>query len=139
MAENVTLQVESWQKIPDGNEDRTDFTCSAQYYCKNGNQYLVYQEVIEGLSGSKTILKIDISAQKVYLQRNKPYRFYQTFKIGDKIEGIYILPQGELKLETKTHRLDIGHEKVVIQYSIYLNDHYISENKLCFNWIKQGG
>lgn len=140
MACQVRLRISNRQKIAGNSpkEDYLKYEGKGNLYFKNRQCYLVYQDFSEGIAGARTTIKIDPETSRIFLLRGEPAPMHQSFEVGRVTNGVY----GDLSLEVKTKalELDIFGEKgkIFIQYSLYLNGHYTSENNLKISWSLTG-
>jgi uncharacterized beta-barrel protein YwiB (DUF1934 family) len=135
MNQKVLIKLENKQNfIDDIENEKIAKEYSGELYKKQKKYYLSYNENSEGIEGARTILKIDPTAQRVLLMRQKPAEMKQDFKIGKKIKGYFSTEYGNIKTAVKTNHLKIDIKeksgKIHIKYQLYLGGELSSEHSL---------
>ncbi|WP_408955430.1 DUF1934 domain-containing protein [Natroniella sp. ANB-PHB2] len=131
MARQVEIEINSLQ---DTGQDEIEFSSqlTGKLYYRNGVYYLKYEEVLEGLEGTKTTLKIKEDA--VTLIRRGKVGGTQKFISEQKTSFDYQTPYGKLPLEIEVERLKVDTTEqageIIIKYSLYEQQRLVSCNQL---------
>lgn len=121
MAETVKLSLVGTQRDETGEETVAQTSTYAEYYEKNGLLYLLYEETQED-SGAvvKNILKLNGSVLEL-TRRGSPGT-HMVFEAGREHPADYATPYGRLKLEMRTHTLEVffrqGLPQIQVDYSL---------------------
>ena len=135
---SIRLEVINNQRLAEGEEESLEYRGEGQLYRKNEKTYLVYEESGEGISGSRTTVKIAPENNRVLISRSGSGGLRQDFRAGQTHFDTYHTPGGKMQLKTETESLEIDMEeergRVEIEYSLYISGEYFSHNSLsiCF-------
>ena len=106
MAETVKLSLIGTQRDETDEETVTHTNVHAEYLEKNGSLYLLYEEMQEELGAAvKNTLKLNGSVLE--LTRRGGLGAHMVFEAGREHPADYITPYGRLKLEVRTHTLEV--------------------------------
>ncbi len=86
------------------------------------NNKIIYND--KGILTTITLGKI------IYLERKKDYYIKIGFNISKTVLGTYIIPEGKMKIKTKTKKIKQGENDININYSLYINDNHIDDFEL---------
>lgn len=114
------------------------------YYLKNNKHYIMYEEYMDdGNAESVTSNTLTISYDslrgyhRVDLIKKGCQHSHLSFALGEKYAGSYNTPYGTFLMVVDTTAMDIaisGKEiKLDIEYELYINDEYISHNRILIN------
>ncbi|WP_141430946.1 DUF1934 domain-containing protein [Bacillus sp. 03113] len=124
-AEQIPVKVHVKTDIQNGLEKETyEFTTFGRYYQKGSAVYLQYDEVMEE-GVIKTTVKMS-QAEGVII-RNGAVKMKLSFKLNQKLNGIYESPYGTLQLNTFTRKLQSQFQTstniglMEILYELYMN------------------
>lgn len=139
MSKDVSIKLENIQDfIEDKESEKVDNRYQGEFYIKNEKLYLSYEEEAEGLDGARTIIKIDPERERVLLMRQSPAAMRQDFVIGEKQDGYFKTPYGEIKISIKTQKLkiDVGEDTGIIKidYQVFLGGSLNAEHRLRLNY-----
>lgn len=105
----------------DGKTDEISETAGADYYEKNGKQYIIYKTENEGDTVT-TVIKID--GHEMVIKRSGSINSHMTYKAGAATKSVYKLAYGEFAMEIETHRLitsvDENGGKIELSYTLTL-------------------
>nr|WP_282706967.1 DUF1934 domain-containing protein [Natroniella acetigena] len=131
MARQVEVEINSLQ---DTGQEEIEFSSqvTGKLYYRNGVYYLKYEEVLEGLEGTKTTLKI--KEDTVTLIRRGKVGGTQKFISDKRTSFDYQTPYGRLPLEIEVEKLGVNVTEqageVVLQYRLYEQQRLVSCNQL---------
>lgn len=139
MSKDVSIKLENVQDfIEDKESERVDNRYQGEFYVKNEKLYLSYEEEAEGMDDARTIIKIDPERERVLLMRQSPAAMRQDFVIGEKQDGYFKTPYGEIEISIKTQKLkiDIGEDTGIIRinYQVFLGGSLNAEHRLKLNY-----
>lgn len=92
---------------------------------KNGDK-ITYND-----NGIMTTLTL---GEKVFLERKKDYFIKLGFCTYNSMKGTYIIPEGNLEVETETKELICNQNDIKVIYSLMINGTFIDEFELNFNY-----
>lgn len=117
--------------VEDEQEEPIEVITPALYYNKNGKHYVLYDEVVEGVSGViKNTIKIT-EGEKLEIIKNGVSHTHMVFE-KDKINLTeYQTPYGELLIGTHTSRMDVDEteDKIGVQvaYELDINSEKVAD------------
>lgn len=88
---------------------------------KKDNQIIYNDEQV------MTIITFD---ETIKLERKKDYHMKLGFRTGEKVDGTYIIPEGNLIAQTNTEKLIITEKGIKIIYSLMINNTFIDNFEL---------
>lgn len=129
MTRDVLISISGMQIAEDDN-NAVEMITAGDYFLKNGNHYILYDEILEGVEGViKNTIKIRQSAMDII--KNGSSRVHMTFEKDKKNMSCYATPFGELMIGICTNdiRIDEGEDclKVRVAYSLDINYQHVSE------------
>lgn len=136
----VIVNITSTQKTGSNISTNTITTKNvANHHRKNGTSYIIYKEkIIDDKPAVDTMLKLTDSSLTV--TRSGQIKSQQYFAKGSNHESEYKTPFGDLKIEVKTQGFkssplkeftdDSIYRKIEIDYVVYSNGKWQSDNKL---------
>jgi len=80
------------------------------------------------------IMTTIILGEKVFLERKKDYLIKLGFCTYNSMKGTYIIPEGNLEVETETKELICNQNDIKVIYSLMINGTFIDEFELNFNY-----
>lgn len=134
MTKKVLISLHSMQFSRDGAEtDHTEAVMSGIYYEKNGGQYILYEEVMEGFREPvKNQLKY--KEHILELSRSGPINVRMVFEEKKKHRSDYHTPYGNIILDIDTKTLCIVNEAdkitVNVDYTLAQNDEYLADCRI---------
>ena len=136
MKKDVLITIKGIQKL-DGESDTTELFTHGNFYRKNDNYYITYDESeATGFQGSTTTLKVEAN-DKVTLIRSGTTQSHLIVQNGERNVGHYGTDQGNLSIgvyakEIKSTLDDTGGD-LYFAYSLDINSNLISENEVYIN------
>lgn len=106
----------------------------ANYYWKNGKHYIIYDEVVEGLSGGiKNKIKITGNSS-VEIMKSGITNSHMVFEKDKMNLNFYETPYGKMQVGTHTHRLEVNVQDdlidVKIEYGLYVEQQAMADCKI---------
>lgn len=117
--------------------DAIEVVTPANYYCRNGKHYIIYDEVLEGMAGtiknkikitgedSVEIMKSGVSSSHMIFERNKKNLTY------------YRTPYGQMLIGINTRNMEISVEDdnidVLVDYELDVNHEPLADCKIKMN------
>lgn len=98
-------------------DDAIEVVMPANYYCRNGKHYILYDEVLEGMAGtiknkikitgtdSVEIIKTGVSSSHMVFEKNKKNLTYYRTPYGQMLVGV----------NTKKMEIDVKDDKIDVQ------------------------
>ena len=118
-------------------DDAIEVVTPANYYCRNGKHYIIYDEVLEGMAGtiknkikitgedSVEIMKSGLSSSHMIFERNKKNLTY------------YRTPYGQMLIGINTRNMEISVEDdnidVLVDYELDVNHEPLADCKIKMN------
>ena len=118
-------------------DDAIEVVTPANYYCRNGKHYIIYDEVLEGMAGtiknkikitgedSVEIMKSGVSSSHMIFERNKKNLTY------------YRTPYGQMLVGINTRNMEISVEDdnidVLVDYELDVNHEPLADCKIKMN------
>lgn len=129
----VIVHVVGLQTDEFGVENRIELTSVGKHCCKNGINYVLYEDgEITGMEGTSTLLKI--AGDCVTLVRRGGVAQEQRFVRSERTASRYATPYGKLALSVLTNKLEIEYGaisgSVAIEYELTVNGRWQSDNRL---------
>lgn len=123
-------------------EDVIEVVTPATYYEKNGKHYILYDEVVEGVSGTiKNKIKIS-GTESVEIMKSGLSNTHMIFEKNKKNLTYYKTPYGQMLvgLNTKNMEVDASEEtiKVLVDYELEVNHEPIAECKIRMKILSKG-
>ncbi|MFW6264696.1 MAG: DUF1934 domain-containing protein [Bacillota bacterium] len=135
MKKIVTLSIKSRQEYSPDDNEIIEYTAEGILYKKREKYYLIYEN--EDLEGSKSRIIIDPLSDKVSIFRDRPH-LEQEFVEEQSFSSKYHTSYGVFDMDIHTKLLDIEIDgnggRLNIQYQLYLNKRYLSNNHLDIIW-----
>jgi len=129
----VIVTVVGSQRDASGEENRIKTLSNGQHYCRNGKDYILYEDN-ELSVDSKTSTLLKIGKDSLTLLRHGAVEQEQHFSVGKESASIYRTPYGTLDVSTKTKKIDIKYDSPVgtidIEYTLSINGKWQSDNGL---------
>lgn len=120
-------------------DDAVEVVTPANYYCRNGKHYIIYDEVLEGMAGtiknkikisgtdSLEIMKSGITSSHMVFERNKKNLTYYKTPYGQMLVGV----------NTKNMEINVEEEKigVKVDYELDVNHEPMADCKINLNIV----
>lgn len=122
-------------------EDLIEVVTPANYYCKNGKHYIIYDEVVEG-SGSTIKNKIKISGtDSLEIMKSGASNTHMVFERNKKNLTYYRTPYGQMLvgLNTKNMKVDVTEQAIRVQvdYELDVNHEPMADCKIRMNIVSK--
>ena len=118
-------------------DDAIEVVMPANYYCRNGKHYILYDEVLEGMAGtiknkikitgtdSVEIIKTGVSSSHMVFEKNKKNLIYYRTPYGQMLVGV----------NTKKMEIDVKDDKIDVQvdYELDVNHEPLADCKIKMN------
>ncbi|WP_077609831.1 DUF1934 domain-containing protein [Clostridium sp. Marseille-P2415] len=129
MTRDVLISISGMQIVEDDN-NAVEMITAGDYFLKNGNHYILYDEIQEGAEGViKNTVKIRRSGLEIIKRGSSSV--HMTFEKDKKSISCYATPFGELMIGINTNDIRIDEEedrlKVQVAYSLDINYQHVSE------------
>lgn len=129
MTRDVLISISGIQMVED-DDNAVEMITAGDYFMKNGNHYILYDEIQEGVDGViKNTIKIRPSGLDIIKRGGSSV--HMTFEKNKKNMSCYATPFGELMIGLNTNDIQIEEEedrlKVRVAYSLDINYQHVSE------------
>ena len=129
MTRDVLISISGMQ-IAEEDNNAVEMITAGDYFLKNGNHYILYDEIQEGVEGViKNTIKIRPSAMDII--KHGSSSVHMTFEKDKKNMSCYATPFGELMIGVSTNDIRIEESedclKVRVAYSLDINYQHVSE------------
>ena len=118
-------------------DDAIEVVMPANYYCRTGKHYILYDEVLEGMAGtiknkikitgtdSVEIIKTGVSSSHMVFEKNKKNLTYYRTPYGQMLVGV----------NTKKMEIDVKDDKIDVQvdYELDVNHEPLADCKIKMN------
>lgn len=106
----------------------------AKYYLKNGKHYILYDEVVEGVTGViKNKIKI-VDDNHLEIIKSGITNSHLVFENGKTYASSYATPFGMMQVETKTRALNVCVDEdkisVDVDYTLFVNEEVAAECRI---------
>ena len=123
-------------------DDAIEVVTPANYYCRNGKHYIIYDEVLEGMAGtirnkikitgtdSIEIMKSGVSSSHMIFEKNKKNQTYYRTPYGQMLIGV----------NTKNMEVSVNDDKINVRvdYELDVNHEPMADCKIKMNIISKG-
>ena len=123
-------------------DDSIEVVTPANYYCKNGKHYIIYDEVLEGMAGtirnkikitgtdSIEIMKSGVSSSHMIFEKNKKNQTYYRTPYGQMLIGV----------NTKNMEVSVNEDKINVRvdYELDVNHVPMADCKIKMNIVSKG-
>ncbi len=128
-------------EIPEEDESLVEVVTPASYYWKNGKHYVIYDEVMEGISGT-TKNKIKITGtDSIEIMKSGVSNTHMVFEKNKKNLTYYKTPYGQMLVgvNTRNMEVDVTEEKirVLVDYELDVNHEPMADCKIRMNIVSK--
>ena len=123
-------------------DDSIEVVTPANYYCKHGKHYIIYDEVLEGMAGtirnkikitgtdSIEIMKSGVSSSHMIFEKNKKNQTYYRTHYCQMLIGV----------NTKNMEVSVNDDKINVRvdYELDVNHEPMADCKIKMNIISKG-
>ena len=118
-------------------DDEIEVVTPASYYCRNGKNYIIYDEVMEGMPGtiknkikisgqdSLEIMKTGMSNSHMVFEKNKKNLTYYRTPYGQMLVGVNTR---DMQISVKEDKID-----VLVSYELDVNHEPLADCKIRMN------
>lgn len=133
MNRDVLLRIKGLHTLSDEDCDDVETKTEAQYFEKNGNRYLLYEEKMEGFQ-DLCKSRIKFSDHKMEITKNGIVRTSMCFEEHKTCMTEYKTPYGSFPLAVHTKRMsvdeNIDHMVIIVEYMLEVNEEPLSDCKI---------
>lgn len=116
--------------VSDEELDQIETICPGKYFHKADAQYILYDEIIEGM-GETIQNKIKIKSDEITVTKKGPFQVQMIFEKGKKTMTEYHTPFGSIMLAMDTQVLEVteNEEKIqiYIKYGLEANYQFVAD------------
>ncbi|HIZ80887.1 MAG TPA: DUF1934 domain-containing protein [Candidatus Mediterraneibacter pullistercoris] len=88
-------------------DDSIEVVTPANYYCKNGKHYIIYDEVLEGMAGTiRNKIKIT-GTESIEIMKSGVSSSHMIFEKNKKNQTYYRTPYGQLLIGVNTKNMEV--------------------------------
>ena len=142
MTKEVLVTISGLQFSPETDNESVELITSGSYYKKNGKHYIIYDEIVEGVSDtiknkikisgtdSLEIMKSGLSNTHMIFEKNKKNLTYYKTLYGQMLVG----------LNTRNMEIEVSDEtiKVRVDYELDVNHEPLANCKIRMNIVSKG-
>lgn len=129
MTKEILLSISGLHML-EGEDGNVEMVTAGDYYHRNGKHYILYDEVVEGISGHISN-RIKISGDSVEVTKKGLTNTQLIFEKGKKHMTRYQTPYGILDLGVLTREVQIREEEsaigVKVEYILEVNEQHLAE------------
>lgn len=123
-------------------DDEIEVVTPANYYCRNGKHYIIYDEVLEGMAGTvRNKIKIT-GTDAVETMKSGLSSSHMVFEKNKKNLTYYKTPYGQMLVGVNTRNMEIRVEDdkigVQVDYELDVNHEPLADCKIKMNIISKG-
>ena len=132
MEKEVIVRVLGHQ-YDENDSDEMEVVTTGTYYHKNGNHYIIYEEMLEGFDiPTRNVLKINDEGTHVKIIKRGVVNAQIELAQGRQHQFVYTTPYGEMAIDTQVETLDceIGEDSITFSatYEMKVNYEYVAHN-----------
>lgn len=136
MTKDVLLAIRGLQFDVDNDESKVETINPAQYYMKNDNHYVIYDEITEGFSEStKNIIKF--KEHSMDLTKRGLVNVHMIFEENKKNMTSYSTPYGNILIGIDAKKVSCKEEeehiRVDVEYALEVNYEHLADCKIQMN------
>lgn len=115
-------------------DEKIEIVVPGQYFLKNGEHYILYEEIEEsGLGVTKNTLKVT-GDHRVEMKKSGVLTSHMVFEKGKKYVSSYKTPYGQMQIGTDTKELTIISEeekiRIFVRYTLEAEDEAVAESRI---------
>ena len=123
-------------------DDEIEVVTPANYYCRNGKHYIIYDEVLEGMAGTvRNKIKIT-GTDAVEIMKSGLSSSHMVFEKNKKNLTYYKTPYVQMLVGVNTRNMEIRVEDdkigVQVDYELDVNHEPLADCKIKMNIISKG-
>lgn len=130
MTKDVIITICGLQNGPETDGEPIEMIVSGEYFYKNNKHYILYEEVMEGESGT-TKNRIKISDGKMELTKNGVVNVHMVFEENVKNITHYYTPYGSLTMGIDGKKVAIKETEnemdISVEYGMEMNQEFVAD------------
>ena len=128
--------------MTDADNEPIEVVTPASYYCKNGKHYVIYDEVVEGMTGTiKNKIKIT-GTDSVEIMKTGISNAHMVFEKNKKNLTYYQTPYGQMLVGMNTRNMEINvtddNIGVSVDYELDINHEPLADCKIKMEIYSKG-
>lgn len=128
--------------MTDADNEPIEVVTPASYYCKNGKHYVIYDEVVEGMTGTiKNKIKIT-GTDSVEIMKTGISNAHMVFEKNKKNLTYYQTPYGQMLVGVNTRNMEINvtddNIGVSVDYELDINHEPLADCKIKMEIYSKG-
>lgn len=136
MTKEVLLSIKGLQFEGENDANDLETVTAAQYYKKNDNHYVIYEEATEGFHDvTKNIIKWN--GKTLDLTKKGLVNVHMIFEERRKNVTDYHTPFGSILVGIDTHQIDVEEEedqiRVNVDYALEINYEHLADCRICMD------
>lgn len=139
--DNVVLKIIGSQQDIYGKETTIETKALGRYFLKNGVHYITYIDTELNQNGAETTTLLKVYPDRVILVRKGSVQQRQEFKLGQKMDSVYITPYGRMNLTVYARKIKTDFTAasgaIDIAYDLEVDGQWQSNNMLAIT-IQEG-
>ena len=142
MKKDVLIHVCGMQVMnPDEDQEPIEIVVPGQYYFRNGNHYLRYEEMMDD-SAVPTVNYIKMSTEGVEVRKQGQVNVHMVFEQGKKNMTFYSTPFGTLQMGIAATGVELKEEEdnihLKVDYALDMNEEHVADCYLTVRAQSQG-
>lgn len=123
-------------------DDSIEVVTPANYYCKNGKHYIIYEEILEGMAGTIRN-KIRITGNEtVEIMKSGAANSHMIFQKNQKNQTYYQTPYGQMLIgvNTKNMEVDVAEDRISVSldYELDVNHEPLADCRIRMGIVNKG-
>lgn len=136
MTEEVLVSVKGLQMMESEQEEEVEVITGGKCLEKNGTHYIIYEEMMEGLSGATQNL-VKLHGNVMEVTKKGAVNVHMCFEKDKKTTSAYETPYGELLVGIETTDVNIIREEdainATVNYALAINYEHLADCTLKMN------
>lgn len=133
MTKEVLIAIRGLQFEADADEDKIETITAGNYYKKNGNHYVIYEEIMEGFK-EPTKNTIKFNDKELNITRHGLVNMHMVFEEKKKNITNYTTPYGSIQIGIEADSINLKETEenihVDVDYSLEVNYELLAECKI---------
>ena len=133
MTKDVLIAIRGMQFEGAEDPEAIEVIQKGQYYQRNGSNYLVYEEPVEG-SSDRILNRIKFKTDEVQVTKKGAVNTMLSFKQNEKNMTNYATPYGNLIMGINTHQIDLKMNEskleIHVDYALDINYEFVADCKI---------
>ena len=129
MTKEVLISISGIQMMDD-DHDNVEIITTGEYFFRNGNHYILYEELVEGFTGT-TKNMIKIKTDQLEITKKGITNATMKFTTNEKKLTSYITPYGEMMIGIQTRQIAIEEQEdkmqIKVDYALDINYDHVSD------------